>query len=83
MEELYAEGLTGLRPSPTRRVPGLFVVGLRSWDRRWPVSRSRSLNRSVAVGCREAILDDRSLVMTLPRSVADVLADHAAPATDE
>jgi hypothetical protein len=29
-----------------------------------------------AVGCREAILDDRSLVMTLPRSVADVLADH-------
>jgi hypothetical protein len=27
-----------------------------------------------AVGCREAILDDRSLVMTLPRTVADVLS---------
>jgi hypothetical protein len=34
------------------------------------------LNRSEAVGCREAILDDRSLVMTLPRSVADVLDEH-------
>jgi hypothetical protein len=31
-----------------------------------------------AVGCREAILDDRSLVMTLPRTVADVLADHVS-----
>ena len=29
-----------------------------------------------AVGCCEAILDDRSLVMTLPRTVADVLADR-------
>jgi hypothetical protein len=29
-----------------------------------------------AIGCREAILDDRSLVMTLPRSAADVLARH-------
>src|SRR5881628_1997740 len=52
------------------------LVGLRSWDRRWPVTRSRSLNRLKRFGCREAILDDRSLVMTLPRSVADVLSGH-------
>jgi hypothetical protein len=28
------------------------------------------------VGCREAILDDRSLIMTLPRTAGDVLARH-------
>jgi hypothetical protein len=36
----------------------------------------RSLNRSVAVGCHEAILDDRSLVMALPSSAADFLDER-------
>lgn len=31
-----------------------------------------------AVGCREAILNDRGLVMTLPRTAGDVLDRHVA-----